>query len=229
MLSPMYFRSVTIISAAALAIVPVVSQNPSVWLLISLGALILFSEGKAIRAENSRASKIQDILHRALRVVTDLASIVGGKADLWVVDIYLPEWKWSTFKGPRRQLVRKLSISLTDVQSVPSAVAIAETSPLVQTYKSTKRVLWCDNNLCEANLEEDSHWGGEYDDQLRGTYGAISINPLVSNTGHDCRGILVVHTKPEQIAATTAVGALNSSPGRRNIAEACHDIHGILL
>ena len=227
-LSPVFFQTSRAIAAVMLAIIPVTSKAPRWWLLIALGGFIVLSEVFSTRIENVRSTRIQKIQRRALRVIADLASVAGERYDFWVVDIYLPGWSWSRSKGIRRELKRTLSLTLTDVQNVPTEVSIAEANPLARCYRTRQQLLWADSKLNAAPSAEDSCLSSEHNDQLSGTYGAVSVNPLVNETGHNCRGILLVHTKPDPELVTTAFGILNSSLGRRHVAEACHDIHGDL-
>lgn len=210
----------------ALAILPNTSAGSSWWVLTPLGALILISELFSTRMQRTNSNRMQKIQRRALRIIADLSHSAGGRHDLWVVDIYLPRLSWPTFKGIRK-LKRALSLSLTDVQDVPSEVAISDESPLARCYKQRRRLLWVDSRYAAAHSSEEAESPTD-DEKLRGTYGAVSISPLVDENGHKCRGILLVHTKPDAELVTTAVGILDASRGRRHIDDASHDIHGHL-
>ena len=226
---PMLVQACRALAAVTLAILPVTGKAPPWWLLTTLGAFIFVSEFVSARIERSRSTRLQRIQHRALRVIADLASGTGERYDLWVVDVYLPEWKWIIAKGVRKQLSRALSLTLTDVQNVPPEIELSDTSPFARCYRTREHISWWDHRLKPAPVAEDTCSSKQDDDRLTGTYGAVSFNAIVDNTGHDCRGILVVHTKPDPELVTTAVGILNSSRGRRHISEACHDIHGHLI
>ena len=227
---PLVVQACRAVAVVTLAIIPVTNTQPRWWLLVALGAFIFGTEFVSARVDRSKSSRLQEIQHRALRVIADLASVTGDRYDLWVVDIYLPEWSWKLSKGrPRRQLVRALSLTLTDVQHVPSEIPLSGTNPLVLPYVTRTPIFWSDRTLDPNPQGEDEHHSDWDEDELKGTYGAVSVNPIVNNTGHDCRGTLVVHTKPDPELVTTAAGILNTSRGRRHISEACHDIHGHLM
>ena len=219
-------QALRIFLVTALTILPATAINASWWVLTALGVLILISELFSTRMQRTNSNRMQKIQRRALRVIADLSHSTGARHDLWVVDIYLPRLSWPTFKGIRK-LKRALSLSLTDVQDVPSEVAISDDSPLARCYKQRKRLLWVDSRYGAAHSTAEAESPND-DEKLRGTYGAVSINPLVDDTGHKCRGILLVHTKPDPEFVTTAVGILGASRGRRHIDEASHDIHGHL-
>lgn len=224
---PLLIQASRAVVAVILAVVPITQITPPWWLLTALGAFIFGSEFISARVDKSRSRRLQSIQHRALRVIADLASGTADRYDLWVVDMYLPELGWSYSRGIRKRLVRALSLSLTDVQRVPPEIEISDSNPLARCYSETEQLTWWDPALKPMAEDDDSH-PCEVHDELKDTYGAVSVNPIVNNTGHDCRGILVVHTKPDPELVTTAVGILNSSRGRRHISESCHDIHGHL-
>ena len=219
-------QALRILLVTALTLLPATSIDASWWILATLGVLILISELFSTRMQRANSDKIQKIQRRALRVIADLSHSTGARHDLWVVDIYLPQLSWPTLKGIRK-LKRAVSLSLTDVQDVPAEVAISDDDPLARCYKHRKRLLWVDSEYGTAHSTTDAS-SPKDDKMLRGTYGAVSINPLVDDTGHKCRGILLVHTKPDTEFVTMAVGVLNASRGRRHIDEASHDIHGHL-
>ena len=220
-------QALRIVSAIALAILPATPNGAPWWVLTTLGALILISEFFSTRVKRANSSKMQKIQRRALRVIADLSSGTGARHDLWVVDIYLPRFSWPTSHGIRK-LKRALSLSLTDVQDVPPEVALSDDNPLARCYKHRRRLLWVDPRYNTVRSGAEAPSSPEDDQKLRDTYGAVSINPLVDDTGHKCRGILLVHTKPDPVLVTTAVGILDASRGRRHIDDASHDIHGHL-
>ena len=219
------FRVLSAIILATLTVSTPIGVSVPWWVLTVLGALILVSELLSTVLQGANSSKMQKIQRRALRVIADLSSGTGARHDIWVVEIYLPRLSWPNFRGIRK-LKRTLSLSLTDIQEVPAEIALSDDGPLARCYKQRKRLLWADTRfntipLPAPPLPED-------DKELRNIYGAVSINPLVDDTGHKCRGILLVHTKPDPEFVTTAVGILGASRGRRHIVDASHDIHGHL-
>ena len=219
-------QALRIFLVIALAILPATPKGASWWVLTGLGTLILISELCSTLMQRANSNKMEKIQQRALRVIADLSYGTGARHDVWVVDIYLPRLSWPTSKGIRI-LKRTISLSLTDVQNVPPEVALSDDEPLARCYKYRKRLLWVDSRYNTAHSTVDA-LSSKDDEKLRNTYGAVSINPLVDNTGHKCRGILLVHTKPDPELVTTAVGILDASRGRRHIDDASHDIHGHL-
>ena len=215
------------LAAVTLAVIPVMQIKPPSWLLIALGVLIFVSEFISAKVEKSRSRAMQSIQQRALRVIADLASDTASPHDLLVVDVYLPEFGCSLSRGVRKRLVRALSLTLTDVQHVPPEIELSDSCPLARCYSKAEKLIWWDHDLNPVP-EGDEGEQSEVHDELKHTYGAVSVNPIVNNTGHDCRGILVIHTKPDAELVTTAVGVLDSSRGRRHISDSCHDIHGYL-
>ena len=215
------------LAAVTLAVIPVTQIAPPWWLLTALGVFIFASEFVSARVDKSRSRTMQSIQQRALSVIADLASATASPHDLFVVDVYLPELAWTPSRGIRKRLVRALSLTLTDVQRVPPDIELSDSSQLARCYSEVQELTWWDPAF-KPVLEGDEADSPEVHDDLRNTYGAVSVNPIVNNTGHDCRGILVVHTKPDPELVTKAVGVLKSSRGRRHISESCHVIHGHL-
>ena len=214
-------------AAVILAVISGTEVSAPWWLLAALGGFIFVSEFISARVDKSRSRTMQKIQHRALRVIADLASATTTPHDLWVVDVYLPELGWTASRGVKKRLVRALSLSLTDVQAVPPEIELSESNPLARCYSNAEELTWWDREL-KPMPESDRSDSHESRDKLKQTYGAVSVNPIVNNTGHDCRGILVIHTKRDPELVTAAVGVLDSSRGRRHISECCHDIHGYL-
>ena len=219
-------RILRVFSAIILAILPFITPTGAPWwVLIALCVVILVSELLSTVMHGANSNKMQKIQRRALRVIADLSSGTGARHDLWVVEIYLPRLSWPNSYGIRK-LKRALSLSLTDIQEVPAEIALSDDCPLARCYKQRKRLLWADARYSAVQLDAPPFSGD--DEKLQGIYGAVSINPLVDDTGHECRGILLVHTKPDPEFVTTAVGILEASRGRRHIDDASHDIHGHL-
>lgn len=220
------FRGVAIV---ALALIPAAEITLPLWLLIVLGASIFVSEYFSSRIVKSRSARLQKIQDRTLRVIADLASGTGERYDLWVIDVYLPDRRWFSEKGLRKQLTRAVSLTLTDVQNVPPEIELTDNGPLARCYKTREHIFWCDPHLNPDPASQDACSSEEDNEKLSGTYGVASVNAIVNNTGHDCRGILVIHTKPDPELVTSAFGILTSPRGRRHILAACHDIHGHLI
>ena len=171
------------------------------------------------------AVKVQ---RRALRVISDLAPISSNRYDLWVVDIYVAKRAMSA--GFRRMLVREISLAHTHTEDVPAAVTVDESNIFGDSFANRKVALWWDVALgepCASDLWATAS-PKQSADLLEGTYGALSVNPLLNQAGGDCKGVLVVYAERDQEKVASAVSTLRTSEGRRRLREACQDIHRLL-
>ena len=224
---PLVIQLLRTIAAVFLALFPITGIVPPWWLITLLGVSLISIELVSTRIEKSVSATMQIVQHRALRVIADLASDIGSRFDLWVVDVYIPKWRWDRTRGLQKRIERVLSLTLSDTQNAPVEVNVSGEHPLARCYAQTEQLTWWNSNL-KPTLEVESAESCSRDEQLSRTYGAVSICPIVNNAGHDSRGLLVVYTKPDPELVTTAVGVLRSSRGRRRITEACNDMHSQL-
>lgn len=172
---------------------------------------------------------------RVQRRVTQLLSDLGqlSRFDIWMIDIYLPVWRWSFSQKPlflnrNRVLSRQLSVSLIDSLHQPPLVD-SSSGPYLQSFEETRPLFWFDKEQHEDHPAEASlaFYGMEKPD-LRNTYGVLSVFPLVDQLNKNCTGILAIHVKPEQDTTLTALGVLQTEQGRYRISNACVELNGLL-
>ena len=173
----------------------------------------------------------EGILRRTLHLVSDLAELTGDRFDLWMVDLYVPRYSWKlSTDWPfvlEKQLVRALSVALTDVSKAPVTIDLKH-DLFGPCFSQSESRLWWDINLAELNGARQNHWHRLRDPinaKLRTMFGAVSIQPIVDSVGKDCRGLLIVHTVNDPEIATKALSGLTQSRGRRHLAGAREGIH----
>ena len=207
------------------------SDRPWLWIFglasfIVLHSVVNWLREKSISGRLGRSYEI--VQRRVLRLISDLSNLTAREYDLWMVDLYLPRRSFAL--SVRRplvvKLVRELSLALTDVRTVPFEIRM-DHKLFGQCFSQPHRGFWWDVNLAQPSSEVNLWHEFEemINDQLRKTYGAISVNPVVDNLGNKCCGLLVVHTERNSEVATKALGALTQSEGIRRLAGACEDIH----
>ena len=213
------------------------SNRPWAWIL-GLASFIVLHAFVSWRRERSSSSRLGrkygDIQGRVLRLISDLSDLTAREFDLWMVDLYLPRSSLIlSARSPflvKQTLVRELSLAFTDVRTVPLEIELSH-ELFGPCFVQSQPGLWWDGGLAQMRIEEDNRWD-DLDDlvnsEIKKTYGAISVNPLVDMLGRHCLGLLVIHTKRDSETATKALGALAQSEGMRRLAGACRDIHGQL-
>ena len=209
-------------------------ERPWKWILGLAGFIILHEVVNFVREKSvsSRLGRNYEVVQRrVLRLISDLSDLTAREFDLWMVDLYLPQRSFSLFTRPHIvvRLVRKLSLALTDVRTVPLEFRLDDRL-FGKCFSYARPGCWWDVSLAQQSSEENLWYKLDtvVNTQLQETYGAISAYPVVNDLGKDCRGLLVVHTKRDSEIATKAVGALTQSEGIRRLAGACHDIHSHL-
>ena len=207
------------------------SNLPWPWILFFAVTIVVHEIGTYLRerrSSNRLGLQSETVHRRVLRLIADLAELAGARFDLWVVDIYLPRPSLFFPKGRRSvgKLVRELSLGLTDFRDVPLKVA-ANRGLFGGSFTESSRQLWWNSELAPSSSGENQ-WdklSEVENNELRGNYGAISVNPIVDHLRRKCIGLLVIHVKPIAEIATTAVGVFTASAGERRLVEACNDIH----
>ena len=157
------------------------------------------------------------------RAIADLGAVSGDNYDFWIIEIYLLQWTW-TSTGLAKRLVRQPPMALTDVQTLPAEIPTSGDGAFATSFRTRKPAVWWDLQFGPSPTNYDSYTTQFAHDQTA-AYGAISVSPLADNTGRDCRGVLVVQTKPDPVHVAAAVGVFRSPEGRRRIADTCHDIY----
>ena len=210
-------------AAVGLTIGTVANQDP-LWLwLVPLGIFIVASEVISGSMDRNKTKVLQIVHQRVVRAITDLAALSADNYNYWIIEIYLPQWTWSS-TGIGRRLVRQPTLALTDVQALPAEVPISGDGAFATSYRNRIPAVWWDQQFGPAPEMHESY-STQFGQDQTAAYGAISVSPLVDPFGRDCRGVLVVKTKPNPLHVTTAVGVFRSSEGRRRIDETCRDIY----
>lgn len=226
------------IATAVLAVASAVGgdKRPWGWILGSAAFLIVHTAVNAARDQSivRRLGRDYDRVQlRAVQVVADLGQLAADRFDLWMIDLYLPEWRWSIgrkrpFLHRERELRRQLSVSLVDARPQPPIVDLT-VGPHGECFTSERPLMWFDDT--QHDPSPDNTWP-RYDParnaDLATVYGVLSLSPLTDQLGRTCIGVLAVHVEPERDTAVRALGALQSPEGRRRIHNACIDLNGLL-
>lgn len=224
------------IATVVLAVASVVGGEKRPWAAIigSAAFIIVHTIVNHYRDRSIARSLGRDydrVQRRAVQIVSDLGQ--DSQFELWMVDVYVPIWKWSLhtsrpFLSRSRELARQLSVSLVDVRPQPPFVD-PETGPHGRCFVTEQPVLWFDERF--APDDPNNAWTQFSDDVntgLQRAYGALSVSPLVDQLGKDCRGVLAIHVEPTEQAALAALGILRSAKGRNAIHNACVELNGLL-
>ena len=227
-------RTITVVSAGALAYLGVIVKQNVTWVWIAasiLFVIIILLEILSYRWERIKSNRLgpshEFVLGRVIRLIADLSDLAARGFDLWVVDLYLPEATWL----PRRRVCKlalSLHIALTDVRAVPSEIALDHVI-FGRCFNERRSEVWWDVTL--ASSSEENLWEQLNDsdnDSIRKQFGIMSVNPLIDNVREDCRGLLVVHAMHDAVVVRKVKGALTEPEGKRRIAAACLDIHNHL-
>lgn len=207
------------------------------WIFCSAGFILAhtavseYRERSIVRALGRDYDRIQ---RKCVQAVADLGELVGGRFDIWMVDLYLPRKMWRLspkwpFIKLGRVLSRELSMSLVDPREQPPSIALDDLLPHGKCFQSTRRLLWLRRDSYEQDGENaGSNFSVELNDKLSKDYGALSLNPLVDSVGKHCVGVLAVHVAPDRDSAFKAKSALRSGSGQRKLANICEEINGLL-
>ena len=174
------------------------------------------------------------IQRRVLRLIADLSDLTAREFDLWMIDLYVPRRSLAlSTSAPfvtKMKLVRELSLALTDVRALPPEFELSHVL-LGPCFSKSQSAIWWDDDLVGVSTVDNNKWH-EIDsvgnDELREMFGMICVNPIVDGLGKQCRGLLIVHTRPDSEITTKALGALKQPEGVRRLAGACEDIHGYI-
>lgn len=215
------------------------------WPLIACIAsfLVLHSLINSVARRNLVArlgGRYADLQRRALQLVADLSSLGKNQYDLWMVDLYLhrrgyhwtPRWP---FLVRRRELSRELSVSLLEVSDEPTEVNL-DTGIYATCFELSRSLYWfnedelgtsggtvsiSDRNLWRSLSEQENS-------EAASRYGLLSAAPIVNQLGKKCIGVLAVHVKPERHKSFEAHSVITSEEGRRDMHNACVELHGLL-
>ncbi len=222
------FRSRALRAAATvgLTISAVAIQDPLWWWLAPFGIVIVASELLSELNDRKTLSTHNELDRRVMRTIADMGSMTADKYHYWIVDVYVHKWTW-TKVGPRKRLVRRAPLSLSDVKPLPRSISTADDSAFARVFKERKPALWWDLQL-GPRFNNEENYTTQLDLNHTSVYGAVSINPLTDHANQDCRGVLIVQTKADSTHVAAALSVFRSAKGRRLLADACHDICGHL-
>lgn len=211
-------------------------QRPWGWILGSAGFIIVHTAVSARRDRSiiRRLGRDYDrVQRRVVQVLSELGELSADKYELWMIDLYLPEWQWSLVRTwpffiREQQLSRSLAISLIDVRPQPPIIKRAG-GPHWECFTEAHPMMWFEEHSTVS--APDNLWA-RYDivrnADLAGKYGVLSVAPLVDALDRNCVGVLAVHVRPEPETVLQALGALQSERGRHRIRNACVDLNGLL-
>lgn len=174
------------------------------------------------------------VQRRVLDLVSDLGQIAANKYDLWMIDLYLPRWRyrpkktWPLVERQLRDLSRQLSISLLDARPQPPTIE-GQDWPHGKCFYETSPLIWFIEDGFGGSADNAwTRFDNETNARLAEEYGALSVAPLVDSLGKNCLGILAIHVEPDREKVLLALGALRSSQGKHRINNACIELNGLL-
>lgn len=226
-------RPASAIAAVGLAIAGLWDDVDRPWALILIFASFLVIHASINYVRDKKLSIVlgrnyASVQGRILRLLADLAEITAGEYELWTVDVYLPEKRFSRsslwFRAAKLSL--ELSVSLTDRR--PTLVNIEPGDRFFwECFDTARSKLWWDPSLVQTS--NGGNFFSKLDDasnkRLKEYCGVVGAYPVVNHLGKDCCGLLIVHTRRDTEMAVKALGALQSSESNRRLNEACKDVH----
>lgn len=226
-------RPTRVVATIGLTISLAIGNNnlPWLWILFFALVVVVHEIGTYVRERrgpNGLGLRYGPVQRRVSSLITDLAELGGRNFDFWVLDIYLLRTSFPYPIGRRRvvELVREFSFGLTAVSDVPLTVRANE-GLVWASFSESSRKLWWNPDLDPRPSGENQfdNLSESENRRLRNDYGAISVNPIVDHLGRKCKGLLVIHVKPDMFNTTTAVGVFTAEEGVRRLVEACNAIH----
>ena len=227
------------IATVAFAILGFLDDDKRPLLVVIVIAMFIIVHGAVAHARDRsvvrRLGRNYDaVQHRSVQIVSDLGKLTGNKYDLWMIELYLPRYRWR-FPVPERRLSRELSVSLVEVSSQPKELSL-NSKLHGKCFSSANAIIWFDQaDLGEPTDETErsvtNEWGQltvDENGRIACQFGVVTVAPLVDYLGRDCLGVLVVHVRPERTKALSARGAILSSEGRQRIHNACVDLQRLL-
>lgn len=215
------------------------------WPLIACIAsfLVLHSLVNSVARRNlvtRLGGRYADLQRRVLQLVSDLSSLGKNQYDLWMVDLYLHRrvYHWTSswpFLLRRGELSRELSVSLLEVSDEPTEVNL-DSGIYAACFEGSRSLYWFnedelspsggtgstnDRNLWRSLSEQENS-------EAASRYGLLTTAPIVNQLGKKCIGVLAVHVKPERHKSFEAHSVIMSDEGRRDIHNACVELHGLL-
>ena len=234
------FGNVTLaVATVTLAAISTVSSNdrPWIWIIASSAVFIIIHAAVNTIRDKSIVRRLgrnyDRIQRRGVQVIADLGQLAGDQFDLWMIDLYLPNFEWSfNSQWPllqrNRVLSRQLAVSLIDMRPQPPSVD-SVSSPHWLSFENTQPLIWFNKDIHTSN--DDNAWDTldeATNAELAKDYGVLSIYPLVDQLGKDCVGVLTIHVEPEGNSVLKALGVLQSTLGRHRLTNTCVELNGLL-
>ena len=207
-------------------------------LLIALTAFLIGHSYRNWRKERAEAKiflkNFDSINNHVLHLIADLAELSGKQYHYWIVDLYVERrvfnlsLVWPFLFG--NVLEKKLSIALSGVSEMPAKITNRDKVFGVLAVEDGP-MMWWDQELTQTKLSirnAQSEFTEQANQRLIQKYGVVKVWPITDDLQRKKKGILVVHTKRDPVASTTALGVLAAEQGDRFCARAAHGIHSEL-
>lgn len=232
-------RPTLVMATIGLTLIGLIKDTDRPWeLILGLATFIVLHSIVNWRRDRNVSGRLgrnyEIVQRRVLRLIADLSDLTAREFDLWMIDLYLPRRSVGiSTRAPfiiRKKLVRELSLALTDVRVISPEIEL-DHELFGPCFSKSQSGIWWDENLIGVPMGGNNKWheiDNVVNDELGEIFGVISVNPIVDGLGKHCRGLLIVHTKPDFEIATKALGALKQPEGIRRLAGACEDIHGYI-
>ena len=233
------------LAAVCLAVLGFLEADDRPWPLIIGLALFLVVHALVNAAiKQNLAAKLgeryADLQRCAVQLIADLSGLGKNQHGLWMVDLYLYHagLRWTNrrpFLIRGSELSRELSVSLLEVSDEPTEVKLDSTVHGL-CFRRARPYFWFDGaelGAChgDSGSNDRNLWHSQdqqENEKMASRYGLLSVSPIVNQLGRNCLGVLVVHVKPERHKSFEAHSAITSEEGRRDLHNACVELHGLL-
>ena len=207
-------------------------------LLIGLVAFLVahaFRNWKKERAQlRGVLGNFERINNNVLHLISDLAELSSRHYHHWFVDLYVerkvislsPEWPFMS----RNVLEKRLSVALSGVSEMPLKIHREHEVFGVLAARDVP-LMWWDQQFTQTQLDipnAQAEFTERANESLMRSYGVVKVWPVTDDLRRNRKGILVVHTRRDAVAATAALGVLAGEQGDRLCARAAQNIHGEL-
>ena len=207
-------------------------------LLIGLATFLVLHSYRNWRKEKAQSrgflGNFESINNNVLHLISDLAELSSRQYHYWVVDIYVEQGAVGLFRRRpfvfERILEKKLSVALAGVSSMPFRIT-KEHNVFGVLVARDEPLMWWDQQLTQTqlnrqNAEVELHESANA--SLKEQFGVVKVWPITDELRRSRRGILVIHTKRDAVAATAALGVLAGEQGDRLCLRAAQNIHSEL-
>lgn len=207
------------------------------WLIAAAGAFIVVHNAVGASRDKNIVRRLgrdyERVQRQLLQLVVNLGNLAAQNYALWMVDIYLPQRKWSlawSWRCARRHVLlsREFSVALLDPRALASTLD-PEVGPHGESFSHSRPILWFNESV--GKKVTDNAWC-RYEQganaQLANDYGLLYVSPLANKLDKDCVGVLAVHVTTDVASVIQALGAINSRPGRQFIKNASIELNELL-